>query len=109
MDHEDIEAPFSPRHKANAGVNYEVRAFSASLWAGYIGDQVGVNTDTPFSYRADMNAYGTISGRLGFRLPQGLSLDITMSDITGEGHFEAPTYAVVTPYYFAELSWEQGL
>jgi outer membrane receptor for ferrienterochelin and colicin len=103
---EDIEAPFSPRHKANAGVSYADDRWRLSVWGRYVGEQVGVNFDTPFQNRVILKDYGAVSARLELRLGYDLNMSVTASDILGEGHYEAPTYAPVTPYYFVRVAWE---
>jgi iron complex outermembrane receptor protein len=103
---EDIEAPFSPRHKANAGACYADRRWRLSVWGRYVGEQVGVNFDAPFQDRIILKDYGTVSTRLELRLGYDLSVSVTASDILDQGHYEAPTYAPVTPYYFIQAAWE---
>jgi len=105
---EDIAAPFSPRHKANAGVNYAGGRWRVSVWGRYVGTQTGVNFDAPFRNRVEIKDYGTISARVELVLVHDLSLSVTASDLGGEGHFEAPTYAPVSPYYFVQVRWEPG-
>jgi outer membrane receptor for ferrienterochelin and colicin len=101
----DIEAPFSPRHKANAGVRLDGRKWSTDLWASYVGDQVGITNDAPFQDRIDISEYGTISARVELRFTERLGLSLFMNDLFGEGHFESPVYAPVMPYYFIRLTY----
>lgn len=103
-----IEAPFSPRHKANAGIYYADRNWRVSLRGRYVGKQDGVNFDAPFQERIELKDYGMISARIETMLPYDFSVSVTGSDLFGQGHYEAPTYAPVTPCYFVQLKWEPG-
>ncbi len=105
---EDIAPPFSPRHKANAGVDFTGWRLRVSLWVRYVGTQTGVNFDAPFHERVEINDYGTVSARVELSLGHNLALSATASDLGGGGHYEAPTYAPVGPYYFVQLRWEPG-
>jgi len=104
---DELEAPFSPRHKANAGMDLSWKDLSFSVWARYVGEMKGVNQDTPFQNRIEMNDYATLSSRIAWEAMDGLTLSFAAQEISaGSGHFEGPTYAPVKPYYFVGLEYE---
>jgi outer membrane receptor for ferrienterochelin and colicin len=105
---ERIEAPFSPRHQANAGLNLDYRLLHASLWSSHVSGYIGLGGNTPFQDRVDMRGYSTVSGRIAFDITHNLSVSAFISDIGGQGHYESPVFAPIMPFYFIQATYRGG-
>jgi len=105
LDGDWVEAPFSPRHKANAGMGYSGEGWRFYLWGRFVGEQVGVAIDSPYQQRIELNDWASLSTRLELWPTKDLAISVTWSDMLSDGHYEAPAYAPVTPYVFGELTW----
>jgi iron complex outermembrane receptor protein len=107
QDDVEIDAPFSPRDKAHLGFTIEDGSWTASIWSSHIGDYIATSQDTPFQHRIDMKGYSTVSARIEYWFSRELSMNLIISDILGEGHYESPIFAPVMPYYFIRINYRE--
>jgi iron complex outermembrane receptor protein len=107
VNDENIEAPYSPRNKANAGINLDYQKLHVSLWSSHVSGYIGLGQNSPFQDRLQMNGYSVLSGRLAYDFTDQLSLALSMSDIGGKGHYESPVLAPVMPFYFVQITYRE--